>query len=129
MADVAFEVTGDASLIPSQLKALHAQARYVVLSSPRGKTAFDFHDLCNSRSYTIIGAHNMSHPTHATPDYPWTMNRHAELFFDLVADGALQIDGLISHRAHYSEAPRFYEMMLRDRSALMGVILDWTERR
>ena len=126
MADVVFEVTGVADLIPKQFETLHKQGRYVVLSSPRGKTTFDFHDLCNAPSYTIIGAHNMSHPPHATLDYPWTMHRHAELFFDLVADGALAIDPLISHREHYTEAPQLYDMLLRDRSAAMGVVLDWT---
>jgi threonine dehydrogenase-like Zn-dependent dehydrogenase len=126
LAEVVFEVTGLPNLIPKQFETLHRQGRYVVLSSPRGKTSFDFHDLCNAPSYTIIGAHNMSHPPLATPDYPWTMHRHAELFFDLVAEGKLAIDPLISHRERYTEAPRLYDMLLRDRSAAMGVVLDWT---
>ena len=126
LAEVVFEVTGLPDLIPKQFETLHRQGRYVVLSSPRGKTSFDFHDLCNAPSYTIIGAHNMSHPPLATPDYPWTMHRHAELFFDLVAEGELDIDPLISHRERYTEAPRLYDMLLRDRSAAMGVVLDWT---
>ena len=126
MAEVVFEVTGAPDLIPKQFETLHRQGRFVVLSSPRGKTAFDFHDLCNAPSYTIIGAHNMSHPPLATPDYPWTMHRHAELFFDLVAEGALSVDLLISHRERYTEAPRLYNMLLRDRSTAMGIVLDWT---
>jgi threonine dehydrogenase-like Zn-dependent dehydrogenase len=126
LADVVFEVTGVPDLIPKQFETLRSQGRYVVLSSPRGKTAFDFHDLCNAPSYTIIGAHNRSHPPCATPDSPWTMHRHAELFFQLVADGALAIAPLISHREHYTAAPGLYEMLLEDRSAAMGIVLDWT---
>jgi 2-desacetyl-2-hydroxyethyl bacteriochlorophyllide A dehydrogenase len=126
MAEVVFEVTGAHDLIPKQFETLHKQGRFVVLSSPRGKTSFDFHDLCNAPSYTIIGVHNMSHPPVATLDYPWTMHRHAELFFDLVADGVLAIEPLISHRERYCEARRLYEMLLRDRSDAMGIVLDWT---
>ncbi|MGQ9632224.1 MAG: zinc-binding dehydrogenase [bacterium] len=126
MADVVFEVTGDPQLIPEEFKALKRQGRFIVLSSPRGRTLFDFHDLCNSPSFTIIGTHNMSHPPYETPDNPWTNLRHAELFFDLVADGELDVKSLISHRAPYTEACQIYRMLLSDRSQAMGVVLEWS---
>ncbi|MBO3803780.1 MAG: zinc-binding alcohol dehydrogenase, partial [Candidatus Brockarchaeota archaeon] len=122
---VVFEVTGNASLIPSEFKILRRQGRFVVLSSPRGETRFDFHDLCNSPSFTIIGAHNSSHPTHATPENQWTMKRHFELFVDLVADGELDVGSLITHRVPYKRAPEVYEMLLKDRSQAMGVLFEW----
>lgn len=125
-ADVVFETTGNPDLIPKQFEVLRDQGRYVVLSSPRGKTSFDFHDLCCAPSYTIIGSHNFSHPKHATLDNPWTLLRDGELFFDYLADGALQIERLISHRASYTKACELYESLVKDRSTAMGVILDWT---
>jgi len=125
MADVAFEVSGDPQAIPGEFQSLRRQGRLVMLSSPRGPTPFDFHDLCNSPSFTIIGAHNSSHPPQETLDNPWTNKRHAELFFDLVADGEVQLEPLISHREPYTEAPRLYQMLLRDRTPMMGVILTW----
>ena len=126
MADVVFELTGIPELIPDQFQALRPLGRFVVLSSPRGETRFDFHDLCNSPSYTIIGAHQTSHPSHETLDNPWTHFRHAELYFDLVADGALDMNELVSHREPYTEAPRVYQMLLQDRAQAMGVIFDWS---
>ena len=125
MADVAFEVTGNPDLIPEELAVLREQGRLVVLSSPGGETLFDFHDLCNAPSYTIIGAHNSSHPPHATPGNPWTLLRHRELFFDLLADGELEVTALISHQVPYGEASGAYEMLLADRSHAMGVVLAW----
>lgn len=125
MADVVFEVTGDPDLIPDEFAVLHKMGRLVVLSSPRGKTAFDFHDLCNSPSYTIIGAHNSSHPLVATFDNPWTNQRDAEFFFDLVADGEVDLSPLISHRERYGEAVRLYDMLVQDRTPAMGVLLEW----
>jgi len=128
MADVAFEVTGNSDLITSEITILRHQGRFVILSSPRGKgTLFNFHDLCNRPSYTIIGAHNLSHPEVATLAQPWTGRRHAELFFDLLADGAIDVGPLISHRYPYREAAQAYSMLLEDRSKAMGVILDWKE--
>lgn len=124
-ADVVFETTGNHDLIPQQFATLRDQGRYVVLSSPRGKTSFDFHDLCCAPSYTIIGSHNFSHPKHATPDNPWTLLRDGELFFDYLAEGAIQVEHLISHRASYTKACELYTSLVRDRSTAMGVVLSW----
>ncbi len=126
MADVAFEVTGDPDLIPKEFEVLKRQGRIVILSSPRGITKnFDFHDLCNSPSFTIIGAHNGSHPRFETPYNQWTQKRHAELFFKLLADGEIQTKPLISHRASYKDAVSLYDMLMKDRTQAMGVILEW----
>lgn len=126
LLDVVFEVTGSGDLIPAEFEGLRPLGRFVVLSSPRNKTTFDFHDLCNSPSFTIIGAHNCSHPPEATAVTPWSNQRHAEMFFDLIADGEIDLTPLISHRAAYTETPRLYEMLMRDRSQAMGIVLDWT---
>jgi threonine dehydrogenase-like Zn-dependent dehydrogenase len=125
-ADVVFEVTGSREAIPGEVRMLRDLGRLVMLGCPRGTTQFDFHDLCNWPSISIIGAHNMSHPRHATPQNPWTNHRHAEMFFDLVADGEVQIEPLISHRVHWSEAPKIYDILVSDRSQAMGVVFDWT---
>jgi len=126
MVDVVFEVIGDPNFIPKEFLILKRQGRFVVLSSPRGdKTPFNFHDLCNSPSYTIIGAHVTSHPVYETAYNPWTRKRHAELFFELIADKEITVDNLISHRKHFSEAPNLYKMLMTDRTKAMGVILYW----
>jgi 2-desacetyl-2-hydroxyethyl bacteriochlorophyllide A dehydrogenase len=127
LADVVFEVTGSAALIPEEFGALRDEGRFVIVSSPSGPTEFDFHDLCNWASYTIIGAHNRSHPPVATPGNPWTQFRHAELFFDLLGSGELDLDPLITHRPSYTEVCELYRMLLEDRSPAMGVLIDWTD--
>ncbi len=127
MADCAFEVTGVADLIPREMDLLRKQGRIVILSSPRGKTDFDFHDYCNSPSLTIIGAHNGSHPQFETPYNPWTPARNTELLFDLIAAGELRLAELITHRFNWSDAPAAYEMLVEDRTQAGAVILDWSE--
>ena len=125
MADVVFEVTGEPDSIPGEFDILKPQGRFVVLSSPRGPSTFDFHDMCNSPSYTIIGAHNMSHPSQPSPENPWTQRRHCELFFDLLAAGQIDLRRLISHRVPYADAPAIYGQLLVDRSQIMGAVLNW----
>jgi threonine dehydrogenase-like Zn-dependent dehydrogenase len=127
MADVAFEVTGEPNLLVQQLAVVRDQGRLVVLSSPRGPATLDLHDHVVFPSVSIIGAHNRSHPRQATLDDPWVPQRHGELFFDAVAAGLLDVDRLVTHRRPYGQAPELYETLLRDRSRLMGVVLDWED--
>jgi 2-desacetyl-2-hydroxyethyl bacteriochlorophyllide A dehydrogenase len=123
MADVLFEVTGAPNLIANEFKVLRAQGRAVILSSPRGPSSFDFHDLCNAPSFEIIGAHMESCPP--DPQHPWSWARSAELFFNYLLDGSLDLKPLISQRRPAAEAPALYLDLLKDRSRAMGVLLDW----
>ena len=127
MADVVFEVTANADLFPSEVAILRNEGRFVIISSPRTATLFDFHDLCNRPSITIIGAHNWSHPPRETVQTPWTMARHAELFFDLIASRDLDVKTLISHRIAIDETPQFYEQLVQDRSQVMGALVQYPD--
>lgn len=125
LADVVFEATGLPDVLPTEFEVLREQGTFVVLSSPRGTTEFDFHDLCNGPSYDIVGAHELSHAPVATPRDPWTHERHYELFFDLLDDGSVDIGDLVSHRVPHDDAPETYERLLADRSEAMGVVFEW----
>jgi len=126
LADLVFEVTGNASLIPSEFAALRPQGRLVILSSLRSFTNFDFNDLCSNPSFTIIGAHNYSHPAVATPDNPWTQARHVQFFFDLITARQVDVGALITRRADYTEAAGLYPLLWEDRSNELGIIIDWS---
>lgn len=125
MADVVFETTGNQNLIPGEFAALKKQGRFIVLSSPRGPSTIDFHDLVNARSTHIIGAHQMSTPEHETPYNVWTKARNTELFFDLIRRKEFACGPLVSHRSKYDKAGDLYTMLLADRSAAMGCVIEW----
>ena len=127
MADIAYEITGNPTLIPGEFEALKIQGRMVIVSSPAAPTMFDFNELCNVPSWTIIGAHGKSSPAFETPYNQWTRPRNTEMFFDLVESGELNVEPLISHRAPVEKAPELYKMLLEDRSKAMGVVLEWRD--
>lgn len=125
LADAVFEVTGNAELMERELQVLREKGRMLLLSSPRQKVVFDFQDFCAWPSYTIIGCHNFSHPSYAQADNPWTMQRHVELFFDMLSRGELDMGRLISRTPEFTEAPSVYANLLEDRSKDMGIIFNW----
>ena len=126
MLDIVFEVTGSPEVIPWAIRLLRRMGKFIVLSSPRGITALDFHDEVNSPSRVIIGTHFSSQPTHETLQFPWTRKRNTELFFELLKNEVIDIRHLITHKFKWSEAPRVYEELWRDRTKFLGVILKWT---
>jgi 2-desacetyl-2-hydroxyethyl bacteriochlorophyllide A dehydrogenase len=124
-ADVVFEVTGNPEAIPGQLAYLRPHGRFVLLSSPRGPSSFDFHDLCNRESFVIIGAHFLSHPQVETWDTPWTPVRNSAVFLDCLASKRMSVSELISHRIPYERVSNAYQLLLNERESTLGVILDW----
>ena len=71
-------------------------------------------------------AHRTSHPPVATPANPWTRERHAELYFALLASGRIDVAPVITRRAPYGEGPAVYRAFLERSSGDLGVVLDWT---
>lgn len=128
MADVAFEITGNQHVIPTILRMVRRRGRVILLGSPRGKVAIDFHDEVHTLGLHIIGTHVTTHPEVETPFNQWTPERNGELFFDLVMAGELQLDDMITHRYQWQDAPAAYAMLAADRTQAMGVALEgWGE--
>lgn len=65
-------------------------------------------------------------------DYPiayvrWTERRNLEAFLDLLAQGRVRVDRLITHRFPIQEALRAYEMILGNQEPYIGVVLTYSE--
>jgi threonine dehydrogenase-like Zn-dependent dehydrogenase len=123
--DIVIELTGKPEVIAREPLLLRDQGRLLLLSSPRDATLFDFHDLCNRRSLTIVGAHGSSHPPTESPSTPWTGRRHGELFLDRLSAG-LSVRELVSHRFSYERAADAYCVLVEERDEAMGVVFEWT---
>jgi predicted dehydrogenase/threonine dehydrogenase-like Zn-dependent dehydrogenase len=64
-------------------------------------------------------------------DYPlgfvrWTEKRNFEAILDMMADGRLQTEPLISHRFSFDEAIKAYDVLSNDRTAL-GIVLKYPD--
>jgi predicted dehydrogenase/threonine dehydrogenase-like Zn-dependent dehydrogenase len=62
-------------------------------------------------------------------DYPfgfvrWTEQRNFEAVLDMLASGQLDVDSLITHRFAFDEAPKAYDLLTDDKTAL-GILLDY----
>jgi threonine dehydrogenase-like Zn-dependent dehydrogenase len=123
--DVVVEATGAAELIAPEVGFLRDQGRLLLLSSPRAAIAFDFHDLCNRRSLTIVGAHGFSQPTASTPDHPWTRQRNGDLFLAWLAEERASVGELVTHRFDFERAGEAYALLLDQPDDMLAVVLEW----
>jgi len=65
-------------------------------------------------------------------DYPigyvrWTERRNLEAFLELMAQGKVKVDRLITHRFPIPEALQAYEMIMGNREPYIGVIITYAE--
>lgn len=126
-ARIVFETTSVPALIEPQLKCLQKLGRLIITSSPKGKALVDF-DYCSHQGLTIIGAHNWAiHTPIATPYDPWTKAADVMYYLDLVSKKELSLKSLITHRENYRNAPAVYEMLMKDRTQALGVLLVWED--
>ena len=125
--DVVLEVTGNSKLLPEQARQLRQKGRLVLIGSAKRPIEFNFEDDLSQPSISIIGAHNYSHPVFPQPDYPWTISRHIDYYFDLLKYGQIDVKPLVGRKISYLEAPEAYVALEKNRGDEMGVIFDWTE--
>lgn len=124
-ADLVFDITGHPSVFLSAQHMLRKRGRLGLIGDaayPSRQTLT--HDVI-SKSLSIIAAHGAVPPWQGNDYYRWGKKELVRFFFDLLLAGRIRIDNLITNRIKPEEAPSVYLDILRDRSAYMGVVIDW----
>jgi threonine dehydrogenase-like Zn-dependent dehydrogenase len=104
----------------------------VVALSGRGEADLDFNPLWSGYFYdkgiSLIAASGVTEDTYPSEsDQRWSSERRGEHILGLMEDGRLQPSKLITHRMHYTEIAKAYEMMETRDKNMLGVVFDWTD--
>ena len=125
--DVVFEATGSPAAFNPALRRVAFGGRLILLGSTRGLVdGFDPYSDVHRKGITVIGAHVSSHPGQATHFNRWTTANNQRLALDLMADGSLQLEPLISHRVAGDEGAAMFERLTESRESFFGVLLQWS---
>ncbi|MGH2353905.1 MAG: zinc-dependent alcohol dehydrogenase [Chloroflexota bacterium] len=124
---VVVEATGVPGPVVTALKIAGHGARVVLLGSTRGLVqAWDPYTDVHKKAITIVGAHSpSSHPPVATFWNPFTVTKNMAIALDLVRDGSLHLDRLVSHRFSGDQAPEAFAHLISTPAEHLGVLLDW----
>ncbi len=126
MVDVAFDITGHPAVLAPTTRLVRQLGRVVLLGDTPMPSRQQLGPRIVADSVAVLGVHASAAPEVATLRDPWTLAAMADLFFDYVAAGRMDVDALASHRFTPDQAVEVYEALRQDRSTYLGVFLDWT---
>lgn len=105
----------------------------IVALTGRGESSLDFNPLPMELFYTkgisliaVSGPAGCMYPRMAIEDR-YAADRNSAHVLSLMADGCLEPKRLITHRFHYSEMVKAYEMAYAHEKSMLGVLFNWQE--
>lgn len=125
LADVVYDVTGHPAVFPHALGLARRFGKLLLLGDAGTPSLQCLTSDVMTRGVTITAAHDGNPPEVASDYAYWTRDHMAELFFQYVQRGQLQVENLITHRYSPEQAQEAYSMLMTDRTSAMGVIYDW----
>jgi 2-desacetyl-2-hydroxyethyl bacteriochlorophyllide A dehydrogenase len=123
--DVAIEATGNPAVINDALHAVARLGRVILLGSPRGRIEIDPYTDIHSKGVSVIGAHANTTAAVANPYHRWTLSEQRRLVLELMRQGRLSTEGLVSHRVPAGEALGVWDALAGHQQDYLGVIIVW----
>jgi threonine dehydrogenase-like Zn-dependent dehydrogenase len=123
--DVAIEATGSPPVITDALHAVALLGRVILLGSPRGRLEIDPYTDIHGKGVSVIGAHVATTAASPNPYHRWTLAEHRRLALELMRQGRLFADGLITHRIPAAEALPVWDALSTHQADYLGVIIVW----
>ncbi|HSV72702.1 MAG TPA: zinc-binding alcohol dehydrogenase [Chthonomonadales bacterium] len=125
-ADVVYDVTGNAAVLPAALGLVRTLGTLLLLGDTGTPSEQRLTPDVLTRGLRIVGAHDGNPPAVGTDHAPWGRVEMADLFFDYVTRGDLKLSSLVTHRYAPVDAAAAYRMLAESRAHAMGVIFDWS---
>jgi 2-desacetyl-2-hydroxyethyl bacteriochlorophyllide A dehydrogenase len=127
MLDALYEITGLSDSLAPCIPLVRKLGRVILLGDTPTPTQQRLGPGLVSNSVAILGIHGTMVPEHASEFNPWTRDEAVALFFDYLLQGRMRVSDLVTHRFAPREAPAVYAGLVRDRSAVMGAMFDWSQ--
>lgn len=127
-ANVVMECTGRPEVYPMAVRLSSTAGRMVALGSPRGKVEMDFFADMHLREVRLVGAMQPRTPEQDHVYYRWSKQRERTMLLQLMAEGSLVVDDLVTHVVRPPQCREIYAMLADRPRQVLGVLFDWRER-
>ena len=130
--EVTVDAIGNPALVQNLCEIAGRLGEVILLGSPRGEYMADITPLLNyvhlwpQGSLTFKGAHEWRYPLLQTGGGKHSIERNVRIIFDLVAEGKLNIEPLMTHVVPPENAEEAYKGLLDKKDEYLGVLFDWT---
>ncbi len=114
------------------VQIVRINGRVAIVSLPeRGEEPLDFNPLSMEWFYdkgiSLIAVSREAGDLYPTSEGAFSWTRSCRHVLSLMADQGLEPKRLVTHRFHYSEMAKAYEMAYRREKSMMGVIFTWQD--
>jgi 2-desacetyl-2-hydroxyethyl bacteriochlorophyllide A dehydrogenase len=122
VADMVVDATGNPETLGGGVSLIKEDGRFVVVGCPRRTVEFDFYRDCIVPSARIIGSYRIP----AGGEGRWDRQAYAELFFEYLQSGDMDVKSLVTAEPSGSDAPDVFESLYENPTSELGVVFDWT---
>lgn len=125
--NVVIEASGNPEVFPAALRVAGKLGRIVVLGSPRGKAILDLYTEIHRKGLSLIGAHGGLWPKDEEGSiyYPWTKQWAIGYILNLLAEGSLQVDKLVTDRICFEKASEAYRKIIEFPEHTIATVFDY----
>ena len=124
-ANIVLDATGNLDVIPQALDSASVRGRVMILGTPYGKVTYDIFRQLDYRDISLWGCHQPNNLTLETFFYPWSQLKERRLILELISEGHLKVDSLITHRLDVQKSPVAYHKLIKSKEDTIGVVLSW----
>ena len=127
-AEIIADATGVPDAIPVAMSLACDAGQVVVVGSPRGKAKeVNFYDDLHRRYIEVTGAHGnqLFEPAHTRLAGAWSIDKAQRWLLGNLANGRLNLNGLITHRITPPELGATYEGLLKNKEQYLCAVMRW----
>lgn len=125
---IAVDAVGHTSVIEKCIAVCAAHGQVLLLGSPRSPFQCNATELFRSihlKWLSVQGALEWRFPARGVPGVKHSIESNLRMLMMLLEAGTLKVEPLVSHVIAPVDMPAVYSQMSRDRSAFLGVVVDW----
>jgi threonine dehydrogenase-like Zn-dependent dehydrogenase len=127
--DVVFDVTGHPAALAGASELVRPLGRLVLVGDAPRPSLQHLGPRIVADGISIIGVHAGTAAQTPTPSDPWSTAAMLSVFFRYVEDGRMDLSALITDRVAAQDAVEMYRTLERNRTAHLGVLIDWGSSR
>lgn len=124
-ASLVLEATGNTKVIPQAFKMAIFGGRVVCVGVMEEAVQISFHKDFIQRELTLVASFQPFCPITENIYWRWTQQANRQLLLDLIAQGKIRVDEMITHRLPAKRAPEAYEKIRVGDASMIGAILEW----
>lgn len=126
--EIVADATGVPDAVPQAMSLACDGGQVVVVGSPRGLAkAVNFYDDLHRRYLEVSGAHGnmLFEPAHVRLAGHWDINKAQTWLLASLANGRLDLAGLVTHQIEPANLGAAYEGLLKKKEGYLGVVVLW----